>query len=408
LACSSWSVASAGAAARKASAPVFFIEEIRVETERLSPEIVLSESLLHEGREYDERQLREAVHRINRLPFVLLAEFSLEKGSERGRYRLVITVYETRRWFFQVQLLQPLKDEVRRLDPRFDGNFDARLGETIDLNSALVGRRFAAGRRGLLFASFGTEDGAFALGYQRFNLWNRNILFSLTLGTEQQFGDLLIADSSFSARAQLGIPIRGNHALRLLVGRSELETDFLIGTQFESSETMAEAAWVFNSLDDPVLAREGSLLEVGLTWSDLDDSRVLFDLEGRLVVQGFSATRTGLILAADRHWPLAAQQSLSAGVRGFASDSSEVGSEWEAEGSLGHQVFLVRQLELDKWRELRLETEISVLRQDFSSSSWAPGLLQSIDSWRMSTGLVYRNGWGLFRFSLDYLDRELR
>ena len=147
-----------GAAWAEEEPASFFIETITVEAERLTPGIVLSESLLREGQEYSESELREAVHRINRLPVVLLAEFSLRKGSERGRYELVVEVYEARRWFSQLALGIGVNDPI---DPfRFEdfggsflrsddgGNFDA-----------LIGRRFAIGRRGLLFASFGTEAG---------------------------------------------------------------------------------------------------------------------------------------------------------------------------------------------------------------------------------------------------------
>ncbi len=79
----------------------FLIETITVEGNRhFTSEIILSESLLREGREYSERQLREAVNRIVRLPLVLDAEFFLRKGSDRGLHTLVIEVEEASRWFF--------------------------------------------------------------------------------------------------------------------------------------------------------------------------------------------------------------------------------------------------------------------------------------------------------------------
>src|SRR5688572_23392566 len=54
--------------------------------------IVVAQSLLREGQTYSEAELADAVSRIRRLPFVRAVSFSLAKGSERGLYRLVITV----------------------------------------------------------------------------------------------------------------------------------------------------------------------------------------------------------------------------------------------------------------------------------------------------------------------------
>ena len=402
------SLVGQGVASAQSEPAFFFIEKIHVETERLSPEIVLSESLLREGQEYSESELREAVHRINRLPFVLLAEFSLSKGSERGRYELDIKVYEARRWFFQIGGNWLLEDQITELDPRLDDGFDGRIGETVDDFRSLVGRRFAVGKRGLLFASFGSEEGAFALGYQRYNLWDRNILLSVSVGGLEDVGNVSVGDSSWEARGQLGIPIRGNHALRLLVGHSELKWGWFFFGGITSRESEAEIVWVLNSLDDPVLPREGVLIEGGLTWSDRDDKRFQIDLDGQPFLKDISEHRSGVIAAARRYWPVALRQSLSMDARGFLEDGEDSTRVWEAEAALGHQVFLLRRQELGKWRELRLETRASWLRQDFSPPGDVPGLVRRIDSWSLRSGLVYRNGWGLFRFTVDYVDGAIQ
>ena len=370
----------------------FQIETITVEAERLSPEIVLSESLLREGREYSESELREAVHRINRLPFVLLAEFSLRRGSERGRYELVIRVYEARRWFSQLALGLAVDDPVDRF--RAGGFGDSLLGSDDDFD-ALIGRRFAVGRRGILFASFGTEAGLFAVGYQRYNLWDRNVLFSVTLGGEEE-------DNSRSrrVRAQLGIPIRGNHALRLLAGwnRFEYSSRFFGGS--ESRDTELELAWVFNSLDDPVLPREGLLLELGLVWSERDDRDVFRFVDGSVVREDFSQERLGLVGSASRHWPVGARQSFSAGVGGRLDD--DPGREWQAAAHVGHQIYLVRNQEPGRWRELRWETELAGARDELASDLVPPGFPDGVNTWRLRTGVTYRNGWGLFRFFVEH------
>jgi len=394
-------VMAPGVARAENDAPSFFIEKITVETERLSPEIVVSESLLREGREYAENELREAVHRINRLPFVLLAEFSLRKGSERGRYELVVKVSETRRWFFQLGLAYVLNDPFDRFQQV--GEIDDRFRVEDDDADALIGRRFAVGRRGLLFASFASEDGLFAIGYQRYNLWDRNILFSVTVAGDGG-GDAV--GKSRAVRAQLGIPLRGNHALRLLTGWNEEEARlFHLAGGFESQKLETEVAWVFNSRDDPVLPREGSLFEAGLTWLRTDDRQDFLDLDGGLVRVANTERQLGAIGTAARHWPLGNRQSVSAGIGGFVGDSFAGSTLFEVEAQVGHQVFLLRNLEAGKWREMRFETSLSGLRQEFSSGDPAFGLPTTLDGWRLRAGLTYRSGWGLFRLVVDYAER---
>jgi hypothetical protein len=394
-----------GAAVAESGVPSFHIETITVETQRLSPEIVLSESLLREGEEYSEDELREAVHRISRLPFVLRAEFSLRKGSERDRYELVVRVFETRRWFFQTDLTFALEDPIERF--RFDSDFSDRnraFGDDLD---ALVGRRFALGGRSLLFATFGSDEGTFAIGFQRYNLWDRNILFSISLGGDEEIGDVSTSEFSLAGRAQLGIPIRGNHAIRLLLGWREFESKFTFG-DFDSEERQAEIAWILNSLDDPVLPREGSLFEAGLTWVDVESHSRFFLPDGLPASSDSSDRGRGVIVGASRHWPLAENQSVSAGLRGFFSELSDGDQFRDLEATVGHQIFLLRNLELEKWRELRLETQISGLRREYSLTRRDLGIPDvTQDDWSASVGLVYRNGWGLFRFAVNYYERDI-
>src|SRR5947207_6781228 len=89
------------AAAGANDAPRFFIERIDVRNLRFaSTAIIRAELRLPAGHEYTEDELRRASDRINRLPFVLDSEFSLEKGSARGAYVLVIKVTETKPLFY--------------------------------------------------------------------------------------------------------------------------------------------------------------------------------------------------------------------------------------------------------------------------------------------------------------------
>src|SRR5688500_7750974 len=89
------------APAQDSELPRFFIERIEVRNARHVPsDLVISETLLREGMEYSEEDLRAAATRLGRLIFLQSADFALEKGSDRGRHVLVINVAETERFFF--------------------------------------------------------------------------------------------------------------------------------------------------------------------------------------------------------------------------------------------------------------------------------------------------------------------
>src|SRR3954453_18367777 len=84
----------------------FLIESIRIEGARYSsPRILIAESRLTEGRSYSEAELRDAMSRIKRLPFVLHTDFRLAKGTERGRFVLVIAIEETKPLFIRFDSL---------------------------------------------------------------------------------------------------------------------------------------------------------------------------------------------------------------------------------------------------------------------------------------------------------------
>ena len=110
------------ALAQDAAPPRFFIEriEVRNAASRRRRELVIAESLLREGTEYSEDDLRAAAARLSRLPFLLSADFALEKDRSRGRYVLVIhvdrdeAVFLSPRRASHVRRRQPAHGRLRR------------------------------------------------------------------------------------------------------------------------------------------------------------------------------------------------------------------------------------------------------------------------------------------------------
>ena len=397
-------LALAPAASALPELPSFFVERIEIETEGLSPEIVLSESRLEEGRDYSEEELREAAHRIQRLPFVLGAEMSLGRGSERGRYLLRIQVLESRRWFFRYDGNWSLHDEVASFDPAVGGAVPLIERPASSESTILAGRRFAAGRRSLLFATVGGSDGLFALGYQRYDLFDRDVLLSATLSADSQLlGDGFLDDPIWRGQLRLGVPLRGDHALRSSVDGSYWTADLLARDDLRRATAEVELVWVYNSLDDPVLPRSGQLFEAGPLLSRTEGRTLVATLDGTLESRRYDEDRVGLRAAAARWWPIGGRQSVSAAVRGYAADSSVADTDLrELEAQLGYQSFLIRRRDTAGWRELRAEVELSGLWQRLPGFAGEP---LEIDAARLRAGLVFRHRWGLYRFFVDYVDR---
>src|SRR5687768_13682856 len=79
----------------------FTIERIEIRNaQRIAPQVLAAETLLREGSEVSEEDVRVAVRRLARLPFVFAASYALEPGSDQARRVVVINVTENRRLWF--------------------------------------------------------------------------------------------------------------------------------------------------------------------------------------------------------------------------------------------------------------------------------------------------------------------
>jgi len=157
----------------------FLIETVTVEGPKEAvANIVRAETLLRRGEPYTEEELRQAVYRLHRLPFVLDASFALRKGSRRGAYELVITV-QPARWFFFDHWIRAFTFEhpMDLQDETFRGHRSSVwLG-------GVAGARLFVGRSGELFGAFDSRDGL-QLGFTQYDLFHRGILASAGVSRE--------------------------------------------------------------------------------------------------------------------------------------------------------------------------------------------------------------------------------
>ncbi len=423
-----------------AADPVFLVETIVVENaERISPDIVISESLLEEGKEYAETELRDAVYRIVRLPFILDASFSLRKGSERGRYELVITLDETRLWFFGLESIDTYWEEPISVN-------GLSTTDRTEASVALGGRRWAVGRQGLFFLALGGNDGTLTVGYQQFNLFDRDIFVSgslsladcnrdregpddpgdegcrtelTSLGLDPTFSTWSFDGDGAKADLTLEVPMRGNHSLRVRYSARSIENGIrrpaFEPTSFirfrDRVDVGLNVSWVYNSVDDPVFPTDGTVVEAG---GDLKALAAEFGAHPRMESYQF-----GALVSATRYRPVHRRQAVWLRLDAFlgladvenlpleggrrVDDDLEV---YDARATLGHSLFLVQSRENGKVRDLRWESDLALFASGTSPDFDQPD--NPLEGWRLTSSLAYRNRWGVFRIGASYFASGMR
>jgi hypothetical protein len=247
-----------------ATAASFLIEKIVVTGVRHGSEgIVASETLLVLGRTYTESQLREALQRVERLPFVVMADFSLRRGSERGRFELVVTVVETKPIFFGGVL-----------GAEWSGGEAYQDGWAAIANPELGARTFF-GQSSELSATFGgygvvsdgggdLGNGSFNVAYRHHNLFSRHVVGTLSAGVNGSF--------SRGVSADLAVPVTATSVVGLHLTRSTTKSDIgpLEYSSYASSRrgTTYDAglSWQRDTTDDPFAPRRGGRVGASGSW----------------------------------------------------------------------------------------------------------------------------------------------
>lgn len=405
----------------------FFIESIEVVGLRhLSFEVIVSESLLSESAAYTEDQLRQAVNRINRLPFVLETGFSLRKGSRLSTFVLVINIEETLRFFFGMELQvssetslsfaesgSDLGDLIRWSigPPLMRQELDAEEAEPL-----LAGVRFSLGRTGVLFAAYNSDRQGLEVGYTRYDLFGRNAFFNI--GVSRGFETDL-----WGAAAELGVPVRGNHSIRAIWdwGRS----DWSWGSDSGASDRRQRLSlrWQFDTRNDTLFASRGKLFFAGIEYFDeasssRGEATIPLDPTSPLIPYDYTVDQdlVAAVASATRYRPISGRSSWWVGGRVAVGQSSAntVGDvppwfqpqrlrRWntlEGEFNFGYLRTLWRPPGSKSLNDLRWRSYATLYGGHFQSRSD----LRDITAGRLSLGtsLDFRSRWGVIRFSLIY------
>jgi hypothetical protein len=420
----------------------FLIETIAVEGMKEAPaNIVRAETLLNQGGTYTEDQLRQAVYRVHRLPFVLDASFALRKGSQRGAYELVIEV-QPARWFFFDHWIRAFRfDEPLDLEDSL--RTDATMRSSFDLGG-LAGARLFVGRSGVLFGALDSEDGA-QIGFTKYDLFHRGILASagysrtvccvrevLPLALDPTFTSWAF-DSSRKISLGLALPLGGPQSVQLSLserrGDASSRRNVLVDPHAqipviftedgELAYGRAEAKWVYDTSDDPLLPTRGLSVSAGLEAARFDGRgliELLPSVEGGLFpipVSDFHSEQVVAAASAIRHWPITPRQTVSATGRAFGGTSRlknlivrfEEPRDADLDtfgGSLGvqHALKLRQSRRAGDFADVRLESGVEV-GVERTSPDLGPSPVERFSAW---VGLVFRNQWGRVRVLLSYLD----
>lgn len=354
--------------------------------------IVVAESLLEEGESYSEDELRKAVYRVKRLPFVVEADFSLKKGSERGAYELVITVEETKPVFFEGNLEGAvIPSDQRRF---YDDSVEWEHGETL-------GARLFTGSSGLAFATV-SRGGDLQVGYTQYDLFGTGSFASLGVSTDVDKEEF--QGDSHIAALTVGVPLSVSQSLRANLAWAESSFEGLEGEEFTSEGRRAGLEWRYDTTDDPLLPSRGVRATAGVERAWLEQTSRFFPF-GRVTVED---EIDSVSLSGKRHWPLTQRQSIAlgagAGYQRSHGDAFFRGIELEAtdlSAALVHSWSLWGFEKSRRIGDLWLETGVAYVTREQDTPFEADF---RTDATTFHTGLVFRSVWGLLRASLSYTD----
>ena len=384
-------LAIAGAAvAHGDEANAFLIERIEIRNaRRVSPEIVIAEARLREGGRYGEGALRDANDRLRRLPFFVDVQFALEKGTERGSYVLVITVNETKPFFYLTDVTVYTSE---------------RNAFVVDEdNEGLVGFRAFVGRRGMIHAGifshnddrpYTSDYSALEAGYTQYDLFGTRAFATVSL---RSF--FTVADGAHILPVIVaGIPLSGSQTLTV-----EYEHFHIGGDRARRTERTFLARWSYDTTNHPFFPTRGTIVSFTpiVTWSDYSEAAA-----GAEPARAAHRRTYGIETAVAGFRELSELWSVSLRADGGYAAVDEAGdllfqtaSLTYGSGSLRLTRILSRDTEVEKRLELSLSAssqEKRALRDGFFAVGPDPASMSLSMNW------VRRDTWGTLRLGAGY------
>lgn len=297
----------------------FTIERIEIRNAQvLAPEVLAAETLLREGREVSEEDVRAGARRLVRLHFVLEADYALEPAGDPSRRVVVITVTENRRlWLLLDGRFMQTHVPVDALDYAFPD-------QTSHWKHAAVGARwrFRDGSEAHFAMTvlrnrfpLGKNYSADELGYTRRQILGTPLFATVIVRSPVDSID----ESTFTPEVVIGLPLTASQTVAVEFEETSFVegTRLLFDTEFSElhSERRVAAWWALDTTDEPYTTMSGTFVKVEpFVW--MSDQNSVRQRPPRFQFEAVSrhATGIGVDLTAERHWQLSDVGSFSAGV----------------------------------------------------------------------------------------------
>jgi outer membrane protein assembly factor BamA len=385
----------------------FFIERIDVRGMRhVSRDVIVAESRLHESQSYGESELREAAARVTRAPYLLSADFALEKGSERGKYVLVINVNETKPFFFRLDLVP-----IDPTSPNAHREINAVTFATD--NDLALGFRYFVGRRGEIHAGIevsgdnrpNTADyGAYVAGYTQYDILGTGGFLTLNAKKPQ---DIIGQTARIEPQIVAGLALSINQTLTVEYDPTDVEY-----RKYRTAQRIATVRWSLNTTNHPLLPTRGIYLTVApiAIWHDNSGVEILpgGKSESNYVSHDQSL---GLEASANRWWDFSGQNSVGAGIAGGVSRYRESGLRPNSglDGvrtgtanfgtlsfSAAHSFFSAERVAREGDSRLQIDAKLATQHDSRGIPPLNGGAKQLSASW------VRRTSWGFLRLGYGY------
>jgi len=299
----------------------FSIERIDVRNaHRIVPGVIAAETLLRVGGDYSEEDVRAAVARLARLPFLASADYSLENGSDGAHRVVVITVRELRPLSFlgDGRFLM-LNGTASLLELDYD-----YTDPTTQWKEAAIGVRWLAGGHGYAHAamtvlrtrqSFAKNYAAWEIGYTHHDLFGTRLFATVNVRTPVDS----VGEATFSPSVTVGLPLTASQTVTVDLEDTLFVKDTiqLLGVSYDRmhAERRRSASWTYDTTDGPFVRTRGRFVRVTPYRWMRDDT----DVRSVPRTPAFVRTAThinadGVDVAALQYWPLSESRSVFGGV----------------------------------------------------------------------------------------------
>jgi len=400
--------------------PRFFIERIDVRNaHRVSPALIVAETLLHPNTEVSEAELSAASARLNRLPFLLSATFSLERGQERPHYTLVIVVEETTPFFFLLDGRPTLRDDSRH-------TVDYDIDPASDSKDGALGMRWFVGGRGIVHTGvmaqrdareYTTSFTAWTVGYTQYEIFGTRAFatFNLRLPFDSP------ARGELSPQLVVGLPLTANQTLTFDAESMHFRRHFgNANFALQDAERRFTLTWTYNTTDDPFLPTHGTIVRVAPMRTMRDRGGFQFvqtaGPRGLEVPYAQHVNGFGGDLSASRYFELNDRDSISAGLLAGWLDIDDRQHPPLHRGEIVwrpayevlratwsrnlHQSDARRRIE----SRIELETRFSAQQRNVSEGKAAFGTIPMREHFfQTSVSWARRSTWGMLRLGMGFV-----